>query len=65
MMAVQRRLGSLAPVLAPSLRPAPMRWHTIPVTSRWVTSADGGMVDASAVIARVSNLTLDMRFMRL
>ncbi len=39
-----------------------MRWHTITVTSRWVTSADSGMVNSSAVIAKVCILTLDTKF---
>ena len=51
-------------MLAPSLRLAPMRWHTITVTSRRVTSADSGMADSPAVIAWVSILMLDMKFMR-
>jgi hypothetical protein len=63
MMVAQRRLGSLAPVLAPSPRLTPTRWPMKTVTSRRVTSADGGMADSSAVIARVSILTLDMNFM--
>jgi hypothetical protein len=35
------------------------------VTSRWVTSADSGMADSWAVIARASILTLDMKFILL